>query len=61
MMSKGMVLVSLKQNLKYQRCSIQNEIILESVPDIIISIQNNSDTNVVLEENTPLCFVHYMS
>ena len=61
MMSKGMILASLKQDLKYKRCSLQNETILESVDDIIITIQNNSDAAIVISENTPLCFVHYLT
>ena len=60
MMSKGMVLASLKQELKYKKCCLLNETILESVDDIIITIQNNSDTPVEIERNTPFCYVHYM-
>ena len=36
MMSRGMVLTTLKQALKKKQCSIQNEVILENADDIII-------------------------
>ncbi len=41
MMSKGMVLTSLKQELKYMHLSTQNETLIVSVGDIIVTIQNN--------------------
>ena len=60
-MSRGMILTSLKQELKYKKCSLQNEVILDSeVNDIIITIQNNSNKDVTIEKGSPLCFVHYM-
>lgn len=37
-MTQGMVLVSLKQELKMKQCSIQNEVVLESVNDVVINI-----------------------
>ena len=48
-MSEGMILVSLKHDLKLQRCSIHNETLLESVNDIVITIQNNSAKEVVVK------------
>ena len=59
-MTNGITFVSLKQDLKYLRCSLQNETILESVDDIIITIQNNSNTVVVIDEGRPLCYIHYL-
>ena len=59
-MSKGMTLVSLRQDLKYLRCSLHNETILESVDDIIIKIQNNSNIVVTIDEGRPLCYIHYL-
>ena len=58
-MSEGAVIISLKQELKYRKCSIHNETILESVDHIIITIQNNSSNPLPIDENIPLCFVHY--
>ena len=55
-----MIFTSLKQELKQQGCSLQNETICESVSDIIMTIQNNSDADVIITENTSFCFVHYI-
>ena len=52
-MTRGVVFASLKQGLKQQGCSLQNEIIIDSVSVTIIAIQNNSDVDVII----PLCFV----
>ena len=59
-MSKGMVLTSLKQELKYMHLSTQNETIIESVDDIIITIQNNSPSIAIINEGSPLCHVIYL-
>ena len=59
-MSKGMVLTSLKQELKYTHLSTQNETIIESVDDIIITIQNNSSSIAIINEGSPLCHVIYL-
>lgn len=58
-MSEGMVLASLKHQLKLLRCCIQNETIFESVPDVIIGILNISDKEVVINPGQELCFLHY--
>lgn len=60
MMTRGMVLTSLKQEMVYKRCSLQNGTLLESVDDIVITIQNNSDFTVTINEGIPLCYVHYI-
>ena len=60
-MSRGMVLVSLKQDLRLQHCSVQNEILFESVKDIVITVQNNSSKEVVLSPGQELCFVQYLN
>ncbi len=59
-MSKGMVLASLKQELKYKKCSLLNEIQLESTDDLIITIQNNSDVPVTINKGDAICFIHYI-
>ena len=43
MMSEGVVLVGLDNSLKYKRCSLQNEKILEDAEDIVITLTNNSN------------------
>ena len=60
MMSKGMVLTSLKQELKYMHLSTQNETLIESVDDIIVTIQNNSSSIAIINEGSPLCHVIYL-
>ena len=59
-MSKGMVLVSLKQELKYKYLSTQNETVIEDVDDIIVMIQNNSSSSVIIDEGSPVCYVIYL-
>ena len=54
---RGVCIVSLRQSLKEQRCSLQDGFVAESVDDIIVTIQNNSDTAVNITEGESLCFV----
>ncbi len=54
---RGMVFVSLKQDLKIKRCSLQDGVVSETVDDIIVTIQNNSDTAVTINAGDSLCFV----
>ena len=49
--------VSLKQDLKIKRCSLQDGVVSETVDDIIVTIQNNSDTVVTINARDSLCFV----
>lgn len=43
LIGRGMVFISLKQELKIKRCSLQDGVVAETVDDIIVTIQNNSD------------------
>jgi hypothetical protein len=56
-LTRGVCLVSLRQSLKEKRCSLQDGFIAESVDDIIVTIQNNSDVAVNIVEGECLCFV----
>lgn len=58
-MTKGMCLVSLRQEIKQKRCSLQDGIISEDVEDIIITIQNNSAVEVTIRDGESLCYVNY--
>ena len=58
---QGVCSVSLKQSLKEKKCSLQDGIIAESVDDIIVTIQNNSDVAVDIVEGESLCFVTHQS
>ena len=41
-MSEGVVLTALVNSLKYKWCSLQNEVNLEDIEDIMITLTNNS-------------------
>lgn len=53
----GVILISLKQEIKLRKCSIRNETVLESVDNILIILENHSKEAVIINEGTPLCFV----
>ena len=59
MISKGVVLTGLANSLKYKRCSLQNEISLEDVKDIVITLTNDSNEIVDIREHELLCRVCY--
>ena len=59
MMSEGVVLAALANSLKYKRCSLQNEVNLENVEDIVITLTNNSSEIVNIQEHELLCHVCY--
>jgi hypothetical protein len=52
-----MIFISLRQDLKIKRLSLHNGVVSESVDDIIITIQNNSDEAVTVNAGESLCFV----
>ena len=58
-MSEGVVLVSLANSLKNKWCSLQNEVSLENSENIVITIRNNSNEIVNIEEPELLCRVCY--
>ena len=57
--SNGICLVSLKQDLKQKRLSLQDGTVSEDVDDIIVTIQNNSNSEVTITEGQSFCFVNY--
>ena len=59
-MSDGVTLVSLDQELKRLKCSIQNEVLIENTPDVVILIQNNSTEVVTLLPGQDLCLLRYV-
>ena len=57
-MSEGVVLAALGNSLKNKRCSLQNEISLEEdTEDIVITITNNSNEIVEIQQHDLLCRV----
>ena len=55
MMSEGVVLVALANSLEYKQCSLQNDVNLEDVEDIVITLTNNSSEIVNIQEYELLC------
>lgn len=58
-MTRRMCLISLRKNIKEKRCSLQDGFVCEHVTDIIITVQNNSDTAVTVNEGDSLCYINY--
>ena len=58
--ANGMIVIALCNDLK-TKCVIQNEIVLESVDNICIFIQNNSSDNVIIKKDQPICLLKYFS
>jgi hypothetical protein len=58
-MTRGLCLISLRQDLKLKRLSLQDGVVSEDVDDIIITIQNNSDSIITINAGQSLCFINY--
>jgi hypothetical protein len=58
--SFGMIIISLMQQLKRVKLSIQNESVIETTDDIVISIQNNSNNDITIKAGDALCFLTYL-
>lgn len=58
-MTWGICLVSLRQNLKENGCTVQDGVVSENVADIVINIRNNSDSPVTIIEGYSLCYINY--
>ena len=59
MMSEGVVLVGLANSLTYKWCSLQNEVSREDAEDTVITLTNNSNEIVDIQESVLLCRVCY--
>ena len=59
MMSEGVVLTSLNDNLTKKRISLQNGIYLNDTLNMIIVLTNNSNENIQMQKLTSLCLVCY--
>src|SRR6218665_2501889 len=58
-MTRGVCLVSLRQVIKEKGCSLQDGTIFEDVEDIVITIQNNSESVVSIGKGDFLCYINY--
>jgi hypothetical protein len=60
-LSFGVIIVSLVQQLKRVKLSIHDESVVETAHDIVISIQNNSNSDSTIRAGDALCFVTYIN
>ena len=58
-MSEGVVLTSLNDDLTIKRISLQNGVYLNDTHNMIIVLTNNSSENIQLPKSTMLCLVCY--
>ena len=58
-MSEGVVLTGLANSLNFGRCSLQNKVSLEDAEDIVITLTNNSNEIVDIQESELLSRVCY--
>ena len=58
-MSEGIIFVSSSNVLREKLCSIQNEVLMEDVDDIITVLTSNSEEVVRILENETLALVRY--
>ena len=58
-MSEGVVLSSLNDNLTIKRISLQNGVYLNDTHNMIIVLTNNSSENILIPKLTMLCLVCY--
>ena len=59
MMSEGVVLSSLNDELTIKRISLQNGVYLNDTHNMIIVLTNNSNENILIPKLTMLCLVCY--
>ena len=59
LMSEGVVLTTLNDNLTIKRISLQNGVYLNDTHNMIIVLTNNSSENIQLPKSTMLCLVCY--
>ena len=59
MMSEGVVLTSLNDELTIKRISLQNGVYLNDTHNMIIVLTNNSNENILIPKLTMLCLVCY--
>ena len=58
-MSEGVVLTSLNDDLTIKRISLQNGVYLNDTHNMIIVLTNNSSENIQIPKSTMLCLICY--
>ena len=59
-LSDGVVIASLAQSIKMQKCYLLNEFTMESTNNLLITLHNNAEKDVVVTEGTKMCHVSYL-
>ena len=60
-LSMGVVLISFYDKLKVARCSLMNESVAAPSPNIITTIQNNSDKTVKINKGDEICYLTFIN
>jgi hypothetical protein len=60
-MQIGVIIVSLAQQFKRVKLSSQNESVVQSTDDIVITVQNNSNNDIMIRAGDALCFLTYIN
>ena len=60
-LSMGIVLISLDHKLKASRCSLMDESIAAPAPNIVTTIQNNSDKIVTISKGDEICYLKFIN
>ena len=56
-MIRGWCKVQLKQEIQASACRLQDDVVSKNTEDIVITILNDSESEVVINEGDSLCFV----
>ena len=60
-LSTGSVLITLIQEYKKMKLNVSNESVVDDCDNIIVTLQNNSSDDIVIEEGKPLCHLTYVN
>ena len=60
-MRRGWCKVQLKQEIQESACGLQDDVVSKNTEDIVITILNDSDSEVVINEGDSLCLVAHTS
>jgi hypothetical protein len=60
-MSFGVIIVSSLQQFKQMELGIQNESVVENTDDIVISIQNISNSDITIKAGDALCYLTFIN
>ena len=58
--SLGIMFISLPNNLKTKKATIENETVAETTADVFFLIRNNSDEDIIINVGDELCYFTYV-